>query len=131
MSDKQLELFPADQKEYYDILEIGGLSGLAAVLHDNSIKKGFYDYDQVTNEVVGLKLALVHSEVTEILEAIRKDKGDVEVAKEFADAIIRLLDLWAALKDNELVGEDVDLDAEFAAKMAFNTTRPQRHGVKF
>ena len=68
-----------------------GLDALAAILHETAIEKGFWD-GTINHDKVGNKLALVHSEVTEVLEAIRKNKSSEEVVEEMADVIIRLLD---------------------------------------
>lgn len=56
-----------------DILTQYGLDALAAVLHETAKEKGFWD-GEYTNDKIGNKLALVHSEVTEVLEAIRKSR---------------------------------------------------------
>ncbi len=66
-------------------------------------------------------LALIHSEVSEALEAYRK--GDKEnFIEELADTLIRLVDLTAGL--------EVDLAAAVKAKLAVNRTRGYRHGGK-
>ena len=52
-----------------------GLDALSAVLHETAIEKGFWD-GTINHDKVGNKLALVHSEVTEVLEAIR-NSGDL------------------------------------------------------
>jgi hypothetical protein len=76
----------------------------------------------------GEQLALVHSELSEMLEAHRSgvaEKPDekcpdfTRVEIEAADVIIRMLDLAAA--QNWRLGPAVE------AKMAFNETRPIRH----
>ena len=51
-----------------------GLDALSALLHETAREKGFWD-GEYTHDKVGNKLALVHSEVTEVLEAIRKNQG--------------------------------------------------------
>ena len=61
-----------------------GIDALSAVLHETAIEKGFWD-GEFTYDKIGNKLALVHSEVTEVLEAIRKDKGSLETVEEIAD----------------------------------------------
>lgn len=66
-------------------------------------------------------LALIHSEVSEALEAFRVGEREC-VAEELADVVIRCLDMAAGL--------DIDLDAEIAAKMEKNRNRPYRHGGK-
>jgi NTP pyrophosphatase (non-canonical NTP hydrolase) len=105
-----------------------GLDALAAVLHETAIEKGFWEgprnYDQIGN-----KLALVHSEVTEVLEAIRKNKGSQEVVEEMADVLIRLLDLYAAMRNATFI--EHSLDEALFVKMEKNTLRPKLHGNLF
>jgi len=81
-----------------DILTEYGLDALAAMLHETAKEKGFWD-GEYSHDKIGNKLALVHSEVTEVLEAIRKTKGSEQVVEEMADVIIRLLDVYAAMRD--------------------------------
>ena len=82
--------------EAFDMVTDYGLDALAAVLHETAKEKGFWD-EEINYNVIGNKLALVHSEVTEVLEAIRKNKGSENTVEEMADVIIRLLDLYAAM----------------------------------
>lgn len=105
-----------------------GLDALAAVLHETAIEKGFWDGPR-THDQIGNKLALVHSEVTEVLEAIRKNKGSQEVVEEMADVIIRLLDLYAAMRNATFV--EHSLDEMLLAKMEKNKLRPKLHGNLF
>jgi len=78
-------------------------------------------------------LALVHSEVSEALEAYREGKPIAEfrvtmagtqagIPSELADILIRVLDICG------LYG--VDIGRAVQEKMAFNKTRPFRHGGK-
>jgi NTP pyrophosphatase (non-canonical NTP hydrolase) len=70
---------------------------------------------------LGTVLALVHSEVSEALEAVRRhDK--VHFAEEMADVVIRVLDCAGGL--------DIDMDAEIRAKLDRNRTRGFKHGGK-
>lgn len=105
-----------------------GIDALAAVLHETAIEKGFWD-GEVTYDKLGNKLALVHSEVTEVLEGIRKSKGSEAIVEEFADVIIRLLDVYAAMMNNGMI--DHSLEEIMAKKIEFNKTRPNLHGNKF
>ena len=105
-----------------------GLDALSAVLHENAREKGFWD-GEYTNDKVGNKLALVHSEVTEILEAIRKSHGSEKVVEEMADVIIRLLDIYAAMRNEEQVLHS--LDEVLEAKINKNKERPRLHGNLF
>lgn len=76
------------------------------------------------------KLALVHSEVSEAVEEVRREGGLAArfredgkpegFGPELADIIIRVADLA------EWLG--IELDEEVSLKMAFNATRPFMHG---
>jgi NTP pyrophosphatase (non-canonical NTP hydrolase) len=105
-----------------------GLDALAAVLHETAISKGFWDGPK-NHDKIGNKLALIHSEVTEVLEAIRKNKGSKEVVEEMADVIIRLLDLYAAMMNGGFI--EHSLDEELNNKMAINKDRQRLHGNLF
>ncbi len=112
----------------FDVVTEYGLDALSAVLHETAREKGFWD-GQYTNDKVGNKLALVHSEVTEILEAIRKSHGSEKIVEEMADVIIRLLDIYAAMRNEEKVLHS--LDEVLEAKINKNKERPRLHGNLF
>lgn len=79
--------------------------------------KGWHDEERET----GTMLALIHAEVSEALEADRK--GDQEhFAEELADVVIRVFDLCGLY--------DIDLQKAIEQKMAYNKTRPYKHGGK-
>lgn len=103
----------------------GILSSLARRIHKNSVAKGFYD-DPVVMDKVAAKLALVHSEVTETLEALRKNQGADAVTEEVADILIRTLDLHDWLVELDLATDD--LDTTMGRKMTKNENRPPKHG---
>jgi NTP pyrophosphatase (non-canonical NTP hydrolase) len=105
-----------------------GLDAFAALLHESALEKGFWDGD-ITYDKIGNKLALVHSEVTEVLEAIRKDKGSEEIVEEMADVIIRLLDLYAAMMNEGFV--EHSLDEVMDNKINKNKERQRLHGNLF
>ena len=105
-----------------------GLDALAALLHETAREKGFWD-GEYTHDKIGNKLALVHSEVTEVLEAIRKSHGSEKVVEEMADVIIRLLDIYAAMRNEEAVLHS--LDEMLEKKMNINKDRPKLHGNLF
>jgi NTP pyrophosphatase (non-canonical NTP hydrolase) len=101
------------------------LARLGRRIHLNSVKKGFYD-DPVVMDKVAAKLALVHSEVTEVLEALRKSQGDQAVTEEVCDILIRTLDLHDWLVELNLATDN--LDETMAHKMTKNENRPAKHG---
>jgi NTP pyrophosphatase (non-canonical NTP hydrolase) len=72
---------------------------------------------------------MIVSEVTEVMEAVRKDKGEEEIAKEIADVLIRTLDLYAGMMSNGYL--TISLDKAFEEKTQFNKERPEKHGVRF
>ena len=101
---------------------------LAIKLHEVAVEKGFWD-QEVDDIFVSKQLMMIVSEVVEVLEAVRKDKGEEEIAKEFADIIIRTLDLYAGIAEAGYVKKS--LDYAIKEKMERNTHRPKKHGVRF
>lgn len=105
-----------------------GLDDLSSVIHETAISKGFWE-GPINHDKIGNKLALVHSEVTEVLEAIRKNKGSKEVVEEMADIVIRLLDLYSAMYIAGFI--EHSLEEELNLKMQKNTMRQKLHGNLF
>jgi NTP pyrophosphatase (non-canonical NTP hydrolase) len=105
-----------------------GLDALSSLIHETAIAKGFWE-GPINHDKIGNKLALIHSEVTEVLEAIRKNKGSKEVVEEMADIIIRLLDLYSAMYIAGFV--EHSLEEELNLKMEKNNMRQRLHGNLF
>lgn len=110
------------------------LDKYATVIHETAVAKGFWGEsctgeEYPSDDKLMAKLALVHSEVTEVLEAYRKTKGPDAIVEEFSDAIIRLLDVYAAMYVHGIV--DVSLQDAFEIKMMKNKLRPALHGHKW
>jgi len=98
-------------------------------LNANAREKGFWDADTEDNRVIFYlkQLAMVHSEVSEVLEAIRKEKGQDVVVEELADIIIRVLDLYGGMAIDHYV--QASLAKTLNDKIDKNRTRPRMHGV--
>lgn len=116
------------------------LNELAKDIHQNAIDHGWWDEPRNFGEA----LALIHAEVSEVLEDWRKGReltkiywmrevhieGPREgkeirnkpdgIPIEFADIIIRVLDLCA--------GYGIDIEEAITEKMVYNRDRPYRHG---
>lgn len=106
------------------------LALVAKVIHDNNVDKGWRGID-APSRTFGDDIALLHSEVSEMLEAYRthgieawrSDNGKPEgIGSEAADVLIRLLDTCHEY--------GIDLGAELESKLAYNQQRSFRHGGK-
>ncbi|MGB0850284.1 MAG: hypothetical protein ACPGTP_03490 [Bacteroidia bacterium] len=120
------------------------INKLSTEIHETAKSKGFYDGERNIGEV----LALIHSEVSEALEADRKNhytrtelsqivqETDNEVFKskfeesikntfedELADILIRVMDLAGY--------RGVDLEEHLKAKVRYNSLREHKHGKKY
>lgn len=101
---------------------------LSETLHRTAVEKGFWPED-VDDIFIAKQCMMIVSEVTEVMEAIRKDKGEEEISKEMADILIRTLDLYAGLVEAGYT--KISLDHALNEKAQFNKIRPEKHGVKF
>lgn len=79
------------------------------------------DQDRTSIWVIGTKLALIHSEVSEAFEGLRKGLQDAHLPHrtmlevELADVVIRVADLAGALR--------LDLGGAIAEKLEYNSKR--------
>ena len=103
-----------------------GLKQLQASCHAASIMGGWWQgWEDLTTEqqmnILGTKIALIHSETSEMLEGLRKGKQDDHLRHrkaeevEAADILIRLFD-YAGRRELDLLGAVIE-------KMAYNAQR--------
>lgn len=120
------------------------INELAKEIYKANVAKGFYEKEKNTGEM----LCLIHSEVSEALEADRKGKffeGAIQgvngwvadedfkasfnshvkgtFEEEMADIFIRVLDMCAY--------RGIDLEQHVKAKMRYNSLRPHKHGKAY
>ncbi len=100
-------------------------AALTKSVHETAKSKGWWDTDRNNGEA----LALIHSEVSEALEALRMGNPPDDKIPEFsgaeaelADVVIRIMDLSAA--------RGWDVGGAIVAKMEMNKGRAKMHGGK-
>lgn len=119
-------------------LVLSSIDELIQEAHGTAKLKGWWDENQ--QRTFGDQIALMHSELSEVLEAYRDgcslsyagcehgyehcDKGckPEGIAAEFADALIRIFDTCGRY--------GIPLAEALQAKIAYNKTRPYLHGGK-
>jgi hypothetical protein len=102
------------------------LNDYADTIHMIAVQKGWWEKNRNFGEMV----ALMHSELSEALEAHRNHEAAFHIvgdepegwAVELLDCVIRILDT--------LRSTDLDIDQVISLKIAYNQSRPYKHGGK-
>lgn len=95
------------------------INSLVNECHRVAKEKGWWNSERNDAELI----ALMHSELSEALEAMRQYADKEAIAEELADCCIRIFDYCGA--------RDIDLEKTLIKKIEYNKTRPYRHGKKF
>lgn len=112
--------------DFLDIVRFReGWDNIQKDVHETAKSKGWWDSERTDGELI----ALVHSELSEALEALRHGNPPDDKIPEFSGAEAELADVVIRIMDMaERRGWQV-ADA-IVAKIAFNKTRAHKHGGK-
>lgn len=116
------------EKRKMDVIDFSKMDRMDRVLfinmlrdefHESAKAKGFHDEPADFPRMI----ALMHSELSEALEAHRCSEPVNNIEKELADVIIRVLDCCGAMNYN--------IGSAIFDKMEYNQTRPNKHGKRY
>ena len=95
-------------------------------VYKNAVNHGFWQEDPNDGE----RMALIHAEISEALEALRNGNPSSNkimeynsLEEELADTVIRIMDY--------AFGNDLDIAGAIIAKIEYNKSREYMHGKSF
>lgn len=94
------------------------INQLVKEAHQTAVEHGWWENPRPILELI----CLMHCELSEAAEAYRKKDPEEHIIEELSDVVIRIFDLCGS--------RGWDLEKSVTDKMAFNKTRPYRHGGK-
>ena len=93
--------------------------------YETAVKHGWHDTPRTDGEI----LCLIHSEVSEALQALRDGNPPDKHCQQFSSLEVELADVIIRIMD--YAGDkSLDIAGAIMAKMEYNKTRPYRHGGK-